>query len=155
MFQGPHVLAVLIFWGVAAGCSGKEPPAPSPGSDAWFPSNFRTSYERVRECRLSIEHDLLHIVIYADPDNSERYLNEDYPFDPGAVVVKEEFADEECSERSGFTVMRKADPGEHEDTLGWQWQRLDANRALISANVAQCTACHADCEARDYTCALP
>lgn len=163
MFQRPHALAVLVVLGVSAGhgglvgCGGKEDPAPTPGSDAFFPSNFRTSYDRVRDCRLSVEHDLMHIVIYADPQSSDRYLNEDYPFEAGAVIVKEEFEDDNCSDRSGFTVMRKGEPGEHEDTLGWEWQRLDADRNLVTANIAQCTACHSgpDCEPRDHTCALP
>jgi hypothetical protein len=148
----PLVAATLLL-----GCGGKEdPPAPAPGADAYFPSNFRTSYDRVRDCRLSIEHDLVHIVVYADPDSSARYLGEDYPFEPGTVVVKEEFSDDNCSDRNGFTVMRKAEPGEHEDTLGWEWQRLDSNRNLVTANIAECVSCHTDCGVdRDATCTLP
>jgi hypothetical protein len=153
MFLRSHALGFFLLVGVLAGCSGKE--APAPGSDAFFPSNFRASYDRVRDCRLSVEHDLMHIVIYADPQSSDRYSNEEYPFEAGAVIVKEEFDDDECSDRSGFTVMRKGEAGEHEDTLGWEWQRLDADRNLVTANIAQCTACHSDCADRDYTCALP
>jgi hypothetical protein len=155
MFHSLRLPLWVSFLCAVSACSEEKNSDPTPGSDAFFPSNFRTSYDRVRDCRLSIEHDLVHIVVYSDPDSTDRYLNEDYPFQSGAVIVKEEFADEECSERSGFTVMRKAESGEHEDTLGWEWQSLDANRDLVPSNVAQCTACHSDCDARDYTCTLP
>jgi hypothetical protein len=155
MFHTLQVTLLASCLCASAACSEKDEPRPAPGSDAFFPSNFRTAYDRVRDCRLSVEHDLVHIVVYSDPDSTDRYLNEDYPFESGAVIVKEEFADEECSERIGFTVMRKAEAGEHEDTLGWEWQSLDANRVLVPSNVAQCTTCHSPCNARDYTCTLP
>jgi hypothetical protein len=127
-----------------------------------LPADYAT-FQTVRDCRNSIDHDLNRILIKAAPSIAPIYLGGPFPFPMGTVIVKEEFSDPGCTTRVGYTLMRKEASGTAPQYGDWHWQKLDVSgRVLLDgagvvAPVARCASCHAaaDCRARDFTCAEP
>lgn len=144
---------LALFFALLLAACGDEPEPPGP--EPLFPSGFETSYAEVRNCRFSIEHDGVSIIVYASPGAAEAYREGRYPFAPGAVIVKKEHRDGSCTELSGYTVMKKTGTGS--SAADWSWQRVGADRKVDTEAPAQrCIACHAGCtEGRDQTCTDP
>src|SRR5688500_17982290 len=68
-------------------------------SDPLFPEDYAATYQEVRDCRNSSEHNLHKVRILADPELAmPAYLGRDQPFPVGAVLLKEEydFGDDTC-----------------------------------------------------------
>jgi hypothetical protein len=133
-----------------------------PGDDAvpLFPADYAATYAEVRDCRGSADHDLHFIRVLADPQAVAPYMGRMAPFPDGAVLLKEEhdFGDTDCSQPPiGWTVMVR--DGAATDSLGWQWQKVDVNRKVVSENEARCFNCHTDCgippDGYLGTCAVP
>jgi hypothetical protein len=148
---------------VAAGCADDET-APPPAPAAIFAADWATSYEEVRDCRRSADHDLNFIVVLADALARDAYVDRMEPFPAGAVILKAEYADPACSDLAGFTAMRR-DPGfdpPDDDSPGgdWHWQRARADGTVSEDGViARCKSCHEGCgvapDGHDGTCAVP
>lgn len=126
--------------------------------DPALPEDYATTFTEVRDCRRSADHDLRHIRILVDADALAPYTDRLAPFPPGSVVVKEEydFADDACAgDLLEWTVMlRRTDA----TNLGWIWQRLDADRKVLTEDQDRCIGCHSLCNPPDgyeFTCALP
>jgi len=124
-----------------------------------FPSDYAASYTEVRDCRTSADHDLHRIRILADPAALSPYLDRTAAFPVGAVVLKEEydFADTDCTgDIVEWTVMQKTSGAAR---LGWDWQRVAADRGITTDNSSLCSNCHSQCGASpdgyDGTCAMP
>jgi hypothetical protein len=137
--------------GVLAACGG-DPAEPG------FPADYAASYGEVRDCRASADHDLNQIRVLADPAAMAAYLARDVDFPAGAIVLKEEydFADDTCTGPIvQWTVMVRDPAG----PVGWRWQRVDADRDVVSEDEARCTTCHATCgvppDGYLGTCAVP
>lgn len=133
---------------------GDEPPL--------FPTDYSSSYVQVRDCRASGDHDLNHVRVLADPLAVDAYRMRDRPFPIGAVVLKEEyeFSDDTCiGPIQQWTVMVQLASGSSSSTLDWHWQKLDAQRNVVSDNEPRCYACHATCgvppDGYLSTCAVP
>ncbi len=142
---------VLVF--VFVGCS-TDSSTPSE-----LPSTYRATYQQTRACRLSIEHDLMHIKVLADEAAFPPYMNRTDPFPTGSVVVKEEYGqdDDKCSGAIQFyTVMKKLPIGTDAAAQDWTWQKVDTSFDTIDTNIKSCTNCHADCgnapDGYDGTC---
>ena len=146
--------AALFFFATLSFIACGDEPEP-PGPQPLFPEGFETTYSAVRDCRFSIEHDGVTIIVYASPDAAEAYTNGQYPFAPGATIVKKEHRDGSCTELSGYTVMKKT--GNGSTAADWSWQRVGADRKVDTEEPAQrCISCHAGCtEGRDQTCTDP
>lgn len=145
------VLVVLL-----ASCSGDDGGAPPP-----FPENYETTYFEVRDCRFSLDHDLMRIRVVAAPDTRDAYLTQT-PFPTGAMLIKEQFADTDttCSGPiQRYTVMQKLAAGSSPDTLDWTWYQLDGKRKTESVDDRRCIQCHTGCgkppEGYDGTCTMP
>jgi hypothetical protein len=153
--------AVFAFAVLAlAACS--DPPDPPPGPPALFPVDYAESYEEVRDCRQSGDHDLNIIRILADPAALGPYLDRDAPFPVGAVVLKEEydFTDNTCEGPiKQWTLMARLADESSPTTLDWRWQRIDAARNVVAEDEPRCYGCHTGCTADaggyDFTCAVP
>ena len=127
-----------------------------------FPADYATTYQEVRNCRNSIEHDLVRVRILAAPDALTAYNGRLEEFPVGAVALKEEYdgGDINCErDIMRWTVMRKLAPGSSPDTLDWEWQEVDEDRREVDVDIMRCTNCHTDCgkppEGYAGTCAAP
>jgi hypothetical protein len=135
----------------AVGC-GRAPPV------ALLPADYPARFVEVRDCRSSVEHGLSHIVVKVDATVADRYNAGPYPFDPGTLVVKEEFADADCTTLVGISLMSKQAAGFDPRFGDWHWQGLDAARAVREDGpLPRCATCHtaAACRLRDFVCADP
>jgi hypothetical protein len=148
-------MRLLIVLALLASCSSGD------GTDAVFPADYAATYQQVRNCRRSLEHDLMTIRVRAAPDALTPYTDRATPFPTGAVVLKEQYGgdDTTCSKPiEFFTVMVKLAPGSSPATLDWQWQKVDADRNVVSESVTGCVRCHEACvppDGYDSTCTVP
>lgn len=141
---------------LVAACSDPEP-APD---KAAFPADYADTYVEVRDCRKSADHELEFVRILADSSARAPYQERVGDFPDGAVVLKEQYdvADDTCSGLiSQWTVMVKNRAAT--ERLGWDWQRVDAERRVVASNLASCSGCHQACTGSgggyDATCADP
>ncbi len=151
-------LALLVL----AACGNDEGDATPPAlSEPLFPEDFRATFQEVRNCRPSSEHDLSRVVVYADPQALAPYTTREGEFEPGATLVKEEYdgTDSSCEGPvTQWTVMQRLAAGSSPDTLDWRWQRVSLERSVVSQDERRCTGCHTACrepEGFANTCALP
>jgi hypothetical protein len=132
-------------------------PAPPPAASL-LPADYAGRFITARDCRPSIDHDLRHIVIKVEPALAGAYERGPYPLPAGTLIIKEEYADADCTDRQGWTLMHKQ-PAGYDDRYGnWRWQRLDARGAVLEDGpLPRCASCHAAsaCRARDFACAEP
>lgn len=149
-----RTLAFAALVAGVGGCNGESPPPPP-----IFPADYAETFQEVRDCRLSADHDLSFVRVYADPVALESYTTRAAPFPAGSLLVKEEHGDETCTDVLGFTAMFREDPGWDPEGGDWHWQKLDADRAVTQdGKLQRCSSCHGLCEAPDgfdWTCAAP
>jgi hypothetical protein len=132
------------------------------GDPPVFPADYATTYQQVRNCRFSLEHDLVRMRVLAAPDAFTAYTGRAEPFPTGAILLKEQYdsADMACEGPIiGITVMQKLDVGSSPATLDWFWQETDENARPIAIDSMRCTRCHTSCgkapEGYDGTCTMP
>jgi hypothetical protein len=139
-----------------AACGTDQLPAPE---QPLFPADY--AYADVRTCRMSLDHNFKMVHVFADEISQDAYMLRDRPFPTGSTILKEEHAgsDSDCTGPIlSWTVMMKLDDGTSSRTLDWKWQRVDANREVITEDENQCASCHATCDPPDGylgTCAAP
>ena len=133
-----------------------DPTDPEPERASW-PVDFEDRWPEVRGCRLSpAEHDGYSIRVFADPASESAYVDGNYPFLPGAQLVKGEYLDEDCTELERVSGMLKLESGEAPELHDWLWQRANPSGHLLTQTPAKsCAGCHADCSNRDFTCTDP
>lgn len=129
-----------VAWGVASliafGCD-DEGPSPR------FPVDFAQTYQEMRNCRHSHEHELRHIRVFASPGAQLPYknLNLGTPYPVGATLVKLEYELAGCNPADlvEYTVMMKGKDGEGD----WYWQRVSADRTVQEeGSIRSCINCH-------------
>lgn len=143
MSRGQSLVRMLGGGWLALAC-GDEPAPEQP----LFPADYASSYVEVRDCRASTDHDLTRVRVLAAPDTAEAYMARDQPFEPGALVLKAEYAydDMACAgDIESWTVMRRLAEGSSPETLDWEWQDVDADRRVVSTNDSRCIGCHTSC----------
>lgn len=148
---------------VGTACPGDDGSEGDDGSvEPFFPEDYEATYTEVRNCRGSGDHDLNNIRILVDPAARTPYEGRAEPFPTGAVVIKEEydFGDTTCSGAlKQWTVMRKRPSGTAPETLGWEWQQVDAERRVVDEDPPRCINCHQGCgvapDGYDWTCSIP
>ncbi|MGE5307422.1 MAG: cytochrome P460 family protein, partial [Hyphomicrobiales bacterium] len=127
-----------------------------------FPADYAATYQQVRNCRLSLEHDLMYIRVLASPDALAAYNGRTAPFPTGAIALKEQYGEDDTTCAGpivNFTVMQKLAVGSSPATLDWTWQKVGADRRLVDTDITRCTRCHTDCgkppDGYDGTCTMP
>jgi Cytochrome P460 len=134
----------------------------APGAAPLFPADYAATYQQVRACRNSLDHDLHRIRVVASPDALASYNGRTMPFPAGAIVLKEEYegSDTTCAGPIvSFTVMKKLAAGSAAATLDWQWQEVSGDRRTVNEDNRSCVGCHKFCgvppEGYDGTCTVP
>jgi hypothetical protein len=129
---------------------------------ALFPADYAATYQQVRNCRNSLDHDLHRIRVLASPEAMAAYTGRTAPFPTGAIVLKEEYesSDTTCAGPVvQWTVMQKLPAGSAPTSLDWTWQEIDADRQMTDKDIKRCVGCHSDCgkapEGYDGTCTVP
>jgi Cytochrome P460 len=120
-----------------------------------LPEDYATTFTEVQPCHRSADHDLRHVRILVDPDALGPFTDRVSPFPPGVFLVKEEydFVDDTCSELLEWTVMQRRTDATN---FGWLWQRLAADRSVVSQDEDGCISCHSQCPgSHESTCAVP
>jgi cytochrome P460 len=133
----------------------------SDGAPAIFPADYAASYQEVRDCRRSLEHAAT-VRVLASPDAFAAYDGRTEAFPVGAIVLKEQYADDDiaCAKPIvRYTVMQKLAAQAAPDMLDWAWQQVDADFVEEPSDLAQCVSCHKICGKApmgyDGTCAEP
>ena len=129
----------------------------SPNPVEVLPDDYRTAFVEVRGCRSSSDHDLNNILVRVHANLKTIYESGPYPFPQGALVVKEEFRDLQCTDLIAYSVMRKEAANAQPANGDWTFLKLDPRRRVIQQNEPRCTSCHAQvaCRGRDRVCADP
>jgi hypothetical protein len=137
---------------LAVGCAQVD----SPNESRVLPVAYRTSFVPVRGCRPSLDH-MVAIVIRTAPDVAHIYDQGPFPFPTGALVVKEQYGDMQCTNLQEYAVMKKEEGGFDPAGGDWQWYRLDSRQHVVeSGKIPRCARCHAQCGLeRDRACADP
>ena len=155
-------LAMLACAAALTGCG--DDGGNGTGDEPGFPADYASSYVEVRDCRQSAgAHDINHVKVLADPAAAGPYMNRTDPFPAGAVVLKEEYTDADCTGPIlQWSVMVKLADGEGDAAqLGWEWQRVVAiDNSVAEENAPRCSGCHSSCTGGaaggyDYTCTDP
>ncbi|MEO6951035.1 MAG: cytochrome P460 family protein [Polyangia bacterium] len=138
------------------GCGGPSAPKYVSG----LPADYATTFKQVRPCRSSTEHNLDNVTVFTDDAAYIPYTGRMEPFPTGAVVVKPEYDidDTDCSGNIiQWTVMVKLDNGTSPLTNDWRWQRIFADKKVVTQDDRNCINCHADCTDYGYafTCSAP
>lgn len=151
--------SLLVVVVLAGGCADDDSakPAPAPA----FPADYRSTYMPQRECRKSGDHELDFVRVLTDPAASVAYADRTTPFPDGAVVLKEQYdvSDTDCTGPVvAWTVMVKHAAAT--ERLGWDWQRVSADRRVLETNGSRCIGCHTACTGApevgyDFTCEEP
>ena len=145
----PGILFVAV---VLAACAEVDSPSPK----MVLPGDYRTAFVPVRRCGPGNEHGLISVVVRMRDQQAATYDNGPYPFPAGALIVKEEYRDNECTDLLGYTAMRKEAAGYFPDGGDWQWFKLDAYGTVVTDGPQKsCAQCHTQkCGARnrDLTC---
>lgn len=134
-----------------------------PTEPALFPEDYAATYQEVRNCRNSIDHDLMRIRIVASPSALQPYMTRSAPFPTGAILVKEQFEGDDFNCEGPIveiTAMQKLDDGADPDSLDWAWQKTSPSFKVDGKIDTQlkCANCHATgCDDHGYlgTCAAP
>jgi hypothetical protein len=120
----------------------------SSGEPPVFPETYAATYQEVRNCRYSLDHDLRRIRVLSSPEALAAYTGRVEPFPVGAIVLKVEYdADDTACAMSpiGFTAMQKLADGTDTALLDWKWQELDGDRKVIANPGTGCAQCHKTC----------
>ncbi|MBT5447816.1 MAG: hypothetical protein HOK90_01375, partial [Gemmatimonadetes bacterium] len=109
-----YCLGLLLF--ILCTCSS---PTEHDGEPLLFPANFATTFQAVRDCRLSNAHDMHFISVAANAKAADLYREGRYPLPVGSILVKTLHDDPTCTTPVGYVAMRK--DGD------WVWQKTAAN----------------------------
>ena len=145
---------VLVF-----GCSDDSPQMAA----KLYPDDYAATFTEVRNCRYSIEHSLVNIRVLASPDAVAAYQDRVDPFLTDAIIVKEEYAEDDmaCAGTiEAITVMKKLPFESSPSSLDWLWQRVYTNGPpVVEPDDEDCIRCHTDCGVAPMgyagTCTVP
>ncbi|MDQ3364378.1 MAG: cytochrome P460 family protein [Myxococcota bacterium] len=162
MIRPPRAIVLAATVGAAlllTGCGGG---GGDDGEPPLYPVDYAETYQEVRDCRFSIEHDSVRMRVLASPDAVAAYNGRMAPFPIGSIILKEQYdgGDTSCSGPIfNVTVMQKLAVGSSPATRDWTWQNVDENQRPMTIDVERCTRCHTSCgsppDGYDSTCTVP
>lgn len=133
------------------------------GADPIVPQDWESTLVEARDCRHSAEHDLEHVRLFISPEWADHFdacvveggdCTE--PFGEGALLVKPQYADADCTELLRVTASLREHPASTPGADGWRWQEVTADgRVVVDGAPEGCTSCHARCAGSyDLRCAM-
>jgi hypothetical protein len=133
----------------SVGCradDGSDPdPDAAPPLEAVFPEDFEAHFMEMRACRLSHEHELRFIRVFASASAEAPYaaLSPDTPYPVGAILVKPEYDEPDCTVPLSYTAIEKLEPGANPGGGDWRWQRVDLDFEVVEDGAPErCLTCH-------------
>lgn len=154
----PTIIAFVLLCHSLAGCG--DAPEDGPGPAPVFPEDYVATFQEVRDCRRSADHDLLWVRVLANAVAHGPYTNRTENFPEGSVLLKEEYADSACTDLERYTAMRREAPGYDPAGGDFRWQRVSKSRKVeVDGKPPTCIGCHATCgvppDGHDWTCTVP
>lgn len=151
----PVLLPLLV--ACVPGMGGDAGVDAGPVADPFFVEDVEGTYTEVRDCRSSIEHELVFVRVFADELAHEPYMTHDGGFPEGAIVVKVEYSDDGCTDVAGYTAMKRLADGADPEALDWHWQEANENQKVFADGaLLRCVGCHERCEGGyEATCTEP
>lgn len=144
-----QVAAVLLALLASVGCNSDDTSGPDPDAGPplvpVFPEDFEARYTEMRDCRLSHEHELRFIRVLVSPSAEAPYaaLSPDMPYPVGAILVKPEYDEPDCTVPLSYTAIAKLEPGANPDGGDWRWQRVDLDHQVVEDGAPErCVTCH-------------
>ena len=154
-------LVACTLSGAAACGAGDDTTDSGDGVTPVFPTDYAATYREVRNCRFSLEHDLMHVRVMASPEALTPYSGRVEAFPPGAVVLKEQYGEDDTDCTGPIvttTVMQKLAVGALPSDLDWTWQEVTPAHHTLPTT-PRCVQCHKDCgkapDGYDGTCEVP
>lgn len=112
-----------------------------------FPPGTEDDWLEAREpCRLSHDHDLTYIRVWADDAAYSVYTTQEGEYPVGARLLKGMYRDELCEELFAYVTMEKLPAGTSSETWDWDFRRYDAmgNEIVNPRRIpSTCVDCHA------------
>ncbi len=111
-----------------------------------FPPGAEEDWTEARSgCRLSHDHDLTYVRVWADEGALAPYTSQEGSYPVGARLLKGMYRDEQCEELFGYVTMEKLAEGTSPETWDWDFRRFDAQGSeLINPRriPSTCVDCH-------------
>jgi hypothetical protein len=131
-------LLMLLGFGVA-GCEVEVDP------NAFFPQDYTTSMTQLGGCRVSNTHSDPYYLVHITSTSADAW-NAGMDLPVGTVMVKTQYGDNECSDFSRWTVMKKREAGYDPDNFDWEWQNVDGEGQIAeTGKIGYCSTCHKPC----------
>ena len=144
MAASSTVLSAALVTVLSLGGTACEPA--DPGPPAPFPADYESSWTETRDpCRLSHDHQLRYIRVFADELAAPSHLDLGQPYPVGAKLLKAEYDDEACESLVSFVVMEKLRAGADPVNYDWDWSRWSPGREYLDRpdEVPRlCVGCH-------------
>ena len=115
------------------------------------PENFRSSYEQLHDCKASAHPKAEYVITWLSPDAQpvwEAISNgqTDQEFAMGAISVKTQYSDANCSTLTGYTFMEKVSLEDDAPYGGWRWQYANEFGECSNCDATDgCAGCHSGC----------
>jgi Cytochrome P460 len=136
----------ILAFGIA-GCEVEVNP------NAFFPQEYDTSFTQVGGCRTSSTHSDPYYTIHITKSSADAFKAK-MALPEGTVLVKTQYEDNDCSDFSRWTVMKKREAGFDPDNFDWEWQNVDGEGQIAeTGKLGYCATCHKPCP--DSICTMP
>ena len=146
MYQNPFTFSVFSFYLYIILLSIIFVSACGWDSEIVAPENFEDSYAKLHDCRPSAHPAAAYIITWLSPNGLETWDalkagETDVDFTKDVVVVKSQYANDKCTQLTGYTIMGKISGAE--DVGNWKWQFVDQHgRCNDCDQGASCAGCH-------------
>lgn len=137
-----HILITLYIFGA---CGTEE--------KANVPKDFRKSYVKLHECKVSAHPESRYVETWLSPEALPIWEawgegNNEVEFETGTISIKAQYNDEECGDLNSYTIMTKESTEPKADNGGWKWDYANQDFECINCDAGSgCAQCHGGCVA--------
>lgn len=151
LFRPLHVALMLCSSAafLLSGCSSEEF---SYDSASLFPENYQSTYTKSDKynCTKSPTHGNDYVIVWYSPEIQAAYADDTMTPPDGAVALKEQFADESCSEMTSIKVLAR----DESSASKYKWQNVQQDGSVeFTQEENFCSSCHANEPCKNGLCA--